>query len=225
MNISFFVSGNATRVIKSIQYSQKNNLGIEKKIKCILSDNMENKNLKKLCNENSIKLIEFNARDFNYNQNKHTLSNYILENLIELEIDYLFLFCKRLLAGKLLQVYENRIINFHPSLLPSFKGLNAIDQSLKAKSFLMGNTAHFIDANVDEGISIMQSIFFSGDFRKYDDVLDLQIPMLLQIIKWLDEKRLNINNGKCFIKNAKYDIEMFIPNLEIEILRRDYIDR
>ena len=60
-------------------------------------------------------------------------SDKLLKFLEKNQSDYLLCFGNRILKNPLIQKYDKRIINFHPSLLPSFKGLNAIDQALKAK--------------------------------------------------------------------------------------------
>ena len=75
------------------------------------------------------------------------------------------------MKNPLIQKYDKRIINFHPSILPSFKGLNAIDQELKAKVRFLGNTAHFIDEGIDSGEIIIQSAMFRSDYEEYEDVL------------------------------------------------------
>ena len=66
------------------------------------------------------------------------LSNYILNTLIKYRIDYLFVFGHHLLSGELLNVYKNRIIVFHPSLLPHHKGFNGIDQAIDNGDFVIG---------------------------------------------------------------------------------------
>ncbi|MFQ5716991.1 MAG: formyltransferase family protein, partial [Nitrospinales bacterium] len=112
--------------------------------------------------------------------------------------------------------FENKIINFHPSLLPSFKGLNAIDQALEQNAFLLGNTAHFINEKPDSGLVIMQSIIHSSRYKTYDNVLDLQIPMLIQIMRWIKMDRLSITDEKVTVQNADYSVGPFMPKLEIE---------
>ena len=84
--------------------------------------------------------------------------------------------------GKLLEAYRNKIINFHPSLLPSYPGLNAIDKAIEGNSLLLGNTAHFIDEKVDTGPIIMQSILPISLFNHYEDVLSLQIPCYFRLL-------------------------------------------
>jgi len=123
----------------------------------------------------------------------------------------------KILKGKLLNRYENRIINFHLSLLPAFPGLGAIDQVLDANALLLGNTAHFIDKNIDAGPVIMQSLFSSRKFTEHNDVLNMQIFMLKQIINWLLEGRVQITGYNVCIKDADYSIGEYIPSLEFNV--------
>ena len=63
----------------------------------------------------------------------------------------------RILRGPLLARYAGRIMNVHPSLLPSFKGLHAQRQALEYGVRVTGCTVHFVDASVDGGPIIMQA--------------------------------------------------------------------
>src|SRR4029077_14800324 len=57
----------------------------------------------------------------------------------------------RVLKGDFLRAFEGRIVNIHPSLLPSFPGLEAWKQALDHGVKLTGCTVHFVDAGVDCG--------------------------------------------------------------------------
>jgi phosphoribosylglycinamide formyltransferase-1 len=63
----------------------------------------------------------------------------------------------RILRGPLLEAYEGRILNIHPSLLPSFKGLHGPRQALEYGVKVAGCTVHFVDASVDGGPIILQA--------------------------------------------------------------------
>ena len=63
----------------------------------------------------------------------------------------------RIITQVLLNDFPNRVINIHPSLLPSFKGIGAIQQALAAKVKITGCTAHFVSLAVDSGEIIMQA--------------------------------------------------------------------
>jgi len=62
----------------------------------------------------------------------------------------------RVLKGEFLRAFEGRIVNVHPSLLPSFPGLEAWKQALDHGVKVAGCTVHFVDAGVDSGAIIGQ---------------------------------------------------------------------
>ncbi len=62
----------------------------------------------------------------------------------------------RVLKGDFLRAFEGRIVNIHPSLLPSFPGLEAWKQALDHGVKVTGCTVHFVDAGVDAGPIIGQ---------------------------------------------------------------------
>lgn len=62
----------------------------------------------------------------------------------------------RILEGELLEHFAGRVMNIHPSLLPSFKGLNAQRQAFEYGARVAGCTVHFVDASVDGGPIILQ---------------------------------------------------------------------
>ena len=62
----------------------------------------------------------------------------------------------RVLKGDFLRAFEGRIVNIHPSLLPSFPGLQSWKQALDHGVKVAGCTVHFVDAGVDSGAIIGQ---------------------------------------------------------------------
>ncbi|MEZ5308234.1 MAG: phosphoribosylglycinamide formyltransferase [Pyrinomonadaceae bacterium] len=62
----------------------------------------------------------------------------------------------RLLSAGFVREFRDRILNIHPSLLPSFKGLDAQKQALEYGVKISGCTVHFVDEELDHGAIILQ---------------------------------------------------------------------
>lgn len=81
----------------------------------------------------------------------------VLQHLTANEVDFIILAgYMRLIGATLLSAYEGRIINIHPSLLPSFPGKDAIGQAFNAKVKITGVTVHYVDEGMDTGPIIAQ---------------------------------------------------------------------
>jgi len=81
----------------------------------------------------------------------------ILEKLTELDVEWLVLAgYMRLIGDTLLSAYPTKIINIHPSLLPSFPGKDAIGQALDHGVKVTGVTVHYVDAGMDTGPILSQ---------------------------------------------------------------------
>jgi phosphoribosylglycinamide formyltransferase-1 len=62
----------------------------------------------------------------------------------------------RLLSKDFVRSFPNKIINIHPSLLPSFKGLDAQKQAIDYGAKVSGCTVHFVDEDLDHGAIVLQ---------------------------------------------------------------------
>lgn len=63
----------------------------------------------------------------------------------------------RLVTQVLIDAFPQRMINIHPSLLPSFKGVQAVEQALAARVKITGCTVHLISLEVDSGEILIQA--------------------------------------------------------------------
>ena len=76
----------------------------------------------------------------------------ILQKLISLDVEIIVLAgYMRLIGPTLLEAYEGKIVNIHPSLLPAFPGKDAIGQALAAGIETTGVTIHYVDEGMDTG--------------------------------------------------------------------------
>ncbi len=74
----------------------------------------------------------------------------------------------RIIGKELLSKYEGIIINTHPSLLPSFRGKDAIEQAMEFGVKVYGITIHYVDSSLDGGKIIAQKSFeYRGDDIEY----------------------------------------------------------
>ena len=62
----------------------------------------------------------------------------------------------RVVSKKFCEAFAGRLINLHPSLLPKYKGLHAIEQAMKAGETETGATVHFVTKDLDSGAIIKQ---------------------------------------------------------------------
>lgn len=112
-----------------------------------------------------VPVIELRPRDF---PSKAEYEAEILKYLRDKEIDLVCLAgYMRIIGETLLQAYEGKIINIHPSLLPAFPGVDAIGQALAYGVKVYGVTIHYVDATLDGGKIIAQSaIPYEGTDRE-----------------------------------------------------------
>ena len=64
----------------------------------------------------------------------------------------------RIISPDFIKAFPNRIINIHPSLLPKYKGLNAVQQALDSGDAVSGCTVHYVTDELDSGKIIKQEI-------------------------------------------------------------------
>jgi len=82
-----------------------------------------------------------------------------------------------LLDDAFLARFPGAVINVHPSLLPAFPGLHAIEQALAYGVRVFGVTVHFVDGGVDSGPVILQGAIELGDPGGADEVLAALRPI------------------------------------------------
>ncbi len=82
------------------------------------------------------------------------LGNWLAERQVDLVVLAGFM---EILGGPFIRRFEGRIVNVHPSLLPAFPGVRAIEQALDYGVQVMGVTVHFVDEAVDSGQSYCRS--------------------------------------------------------------------
>ena len=105
----------------------------------------------------------------------------------------------RILGAAFVQRYAGRLLNIHPSLLPSFTGLHTHRRALAAGCKAVGATVHLVTAELDHGPIVMQSVV---PVRPGDDELALAARVLAtehviypQSVRWFVEGKLRLQDG------------------------------
>ena len=151
MNFAVLASGRGGN-LKAIIDAVKNGR-ITADLKLVISDKKEAYALEH-ARQAGILAFFINPKDY---QGREAFDQAIVERLHEHKIDFVVLAgYMRLLSSYFIQQYPDKILNIHPSLLPEFKGMHAIEKAFKAKVAATGVTVHFVIKEMDEGPIILQ---------------------------------------------------------------------
>ncbi|MDZ7963330.1 MAG: phosphoribosylglycinamide formyltransferase [Aulosira sp. DedQUE10] len=102
-----------------------------------------------------VEAVLLNHRDY---KNREKFDGQLVQTLQQYDVEWVILAgWMRLLTPVLIDAFTERIINIHPSLLPSFKGIHAVEQALDAGVKITGCTVHLVCLEVDSGPIIMQA--------------------------------------------------------------------
>lgn len=109
----------------------------------------------------------------------------------------------RILSPAFVERYEGRMLNIHPSLLPSFKGVHTHQQALDAGVALHGATVHFVIPELDSGAIVAQA---AVPVRTGDDaaalarrVLAAEHVLYPRAVRWFVEGRLRLEAGRAVV--------------------------
>ncbi|KWO12388.1 phosphoribosylglycinamide formyltransferase [Burkholderia cepacia] len=109
----------------------------------------------------------------------------------------------RILTPAFVRRYEGRLLNIHPSLLPSFKGIHTHQQALDAGVALHGASVHFVIPELDSGAIVAQG---AVPVRAGDDaaalaqrVLAVEHVLYPRAVRWFIESRLRLENGRAVV--------------------------
>jgi len=103
----------------------------------------------------------------------------------------------RILGEEVIQTFEKKIINIHPSLLPAFPGLNAQKQAINHGVKFSGCTVHFVDSGVDNGPIILQTVVpvYDNDDEKSlsKRILEQEHYLYPKAIKMIQENKIRLS--------------------------------
>ncbi|MFB5599282.1 MAG: phosphoribosylglycinamide formyltransferase [Nitrososphaeraceae archaeon] len=109
----------------------------------------------------------------------------------------------RIISSEFVDKYKFKIMNIHPALLPSFKGLNAQKQALDYGVKISGCTVHFVDNDIDSGPIILQEAvkIYTTDTEEdiSNRILQLEHRLYPQAIKLFSENKLKLEGRKVIV--------------------------
>lgn len=195
MNICVFASGKGSNFLSILNAIKKKELSSE--VVAFVSDR-KSCGAELIAKENNIKTFSFNSSD-------------LITSLKNLNVDFIVLagFLKKL-EKNFISVFENKIINIHPALLPSYGGagmygMNIHKAVISNKEKFSGITIHFVNENYDEGKIIFQK---KVDIDENDDenslvekIHKLEHECYPMIVKKFEEDKIKVVNGKVEILN------------------------
>ncbi len=132
--------------------------------------------------EMGIDAIQISRKNF---ENSTLHQKQLLKVLNEYQIDFVFMLAyKYKIKKELLNVFQNRILNIHPSLFPSFLGTQtAIQDALDYGVKITGITTHIIDEEYDKGIILAQEPIRINDTDNFDSLYMKFIEKGKKVIK------------------------------------------
>ena len=152
LKIGVLASGKGTNFQELINLSEKGELDIDIKV---LITNKEDAGCIKRANNAEIPHRIIRGTDFSQ---KELFELEIINTLINYDVELVVMAgWMKILSSLFINKFKNKIINIHPSLLPSYKGGSAIKDSLLNGSKITGCSVHFVDEEVDSGSLIMQA--------------------------------------------------------------------
>ncbi|HAG84305.1 MAG TPA: phosphoribosylglycinamide formyltransferase [Cyanobacteria bacterium UBA11162] len=102
-----------------------------------------------------IPAVLLNHRNY---KKREDLDKQIVETLRQYDVELVVMAgWMRVVTPVLIDAFPNRVLNIHPSLLPSFKGVQAVEQALAAGVKITGCTVHLVSPEVDSGSILIQS--------------------------------------------------------------------
>jgi len=195
--IAVLISGSGSNLQAIIDNIENGHLNCS--IEFVISDKPDVYGLKR-AEEKGIKTLVFDKKIY-----KSNLSDAILE-VIDNKVDFIVLAgFLSILKGEILDKFNNRIINIHPSLIPSFcgagmYGIRVHESVIKSGVKVSGCTVHFVDKGTDTGPVILQKVvpvYFEDDAQSLQKrVLEQEHIALPEALNLLLQGRVSVKDNR-----------------------------
>ena len=191
LKIAILASGNGSNFQELIDLSKSNKFDIDIRI---LITNKSNAACILRAKKSNIPYKIIKNSDY---ENKEYFEKEIINTINKQDIELVIMAgWMKIMSSKFVNSFKNKIINIHPSLLPSFKGNNAIEEAISNGTKITGCSVHFVKPEVDSGALIMQAAL---SIAKEDS-----IESITKKIHFLEHKilPLSISQAGYMIRNS-----------------------
>lgn len=203
VDVAVLISGGGTNLQALIDACASDDFPA--RIALVISNNPGVKGLKR-AEQAGIKTKVINHRDYD---SREAFDDQLNEALNECGAKLICLAgFMRILDARFVNKWRNRMLNIHPSLLPSFKGLHTHERALEAGVRFTGCTVHFVNPELDDGPIITQAALAINPDETADDlsarVLELEHIIYPQALRLVAEGRVRVVGNKVTINGADY---------------------
>lgn len=195
MKIGILISGRGSNMVALVDAVKIGEIP-DSEVAVVISDKREAAGLAKAV-ERGVKTVVIERSGRTRAEHDAEIAAELLERGVELVCLAGYM---RLLSAEFIRSFPNRIVNIHPSLLPSFPGLDAQKQAIEHGVKISGCTVHFVDEHLDNGAIILQK---AVEVRDDDTVETLSARILeeehsayAEAVKRIASGRLNIEGRK-----------------------------
>jgi phosphoribosylglycinamide formyltransferase 1 len=152
LKLGVLASGSGTNFEALARAVQNGELNAQFQV--LIYNNPEAK-VKERANKWNVETQLLNHRDY---KRREDLDRAIVEVFQQNQVEWVIMAgWMRIVTSVLLESFRDRVINIHPSLLPSFKGVRAVEQALEAGVKITGCTVHLASLAVDSGPILLQA--------------------------------------------------------------------
>lgn len=169
-------------------------------IALVLSNNPEAPGLN-IAKQHTIPTATLRHQQFpNRSQFDHAMHELLCENNIDIVLLAGFM---RILGAEIVEQWQGRMLNIHPSLLPKYPGLNTHERALQAQDAFAGASVHYVTPQLDGGPVIIQGKVEINASDNADTLAArvLQIEHIIYPIAlhWLVTDKIKLENELCYI--------------------------
>lgn len=200
LRVGILASGGGTDLQSIIDASEKNMINAE--VVTVISDKKDAYALKR-AEKHKIKTFFINPKNKSKDEYDREIDKILETNKVGLVVGAGYM---RMLSSCFVRKWYGKLINIHPALLPSFRGVNGQGDALNYGVRISGCTTHFMDEKMDHGPVILQAAVkvMTKDNRDSlaNRILDVEHQILPRTIDLFEKGRLKLDGRKVIIKKG-----------------------